>query len=192
MSASRTTSSARCWPESTHGDADRCRDDEPVAAQLEGRAQFLLQQAGNMQRRFGRGHIQDQHRKLVTAPARQHALECRGRFLEAARGLHHQLIAGRMTEHVIDEFESGDVDDDDRYALAALRAHVAQRPVELVHEIAPVRQAGEGIVKARVVESLLQTETLLHLGRQLLVDRAQARARRAKAERERCRAWLKS
>ena len=54
-----------------------------------------------------------------------------------------------------------------------LRAHVAQRPIELVHEIAPVRQSREGVVKARVIEGLLQTQALLHLRRELLIDRVQ-------------------
>ena len=157
---------------------DRGRHDELVSSQLEGRAQFLLQQPGYLQCRIGRGHIENHHGKLVAAPAGQHALEYRGRFLETARGLHHQLITGRVAEHVVDELEAGDVDDDDRYALAALRAYVAQCPVQLIHEIAPVGQACEGIVKTRVIECFLQIETLLHLGRQLLVDGAQALARR--------------
>ena len=63
-------------------------------------------------------------------------------------------------------------------ALAALGAHIAQRPVQLIHEITPVGQAGEGVVEASVIEGLLQAETLLHLGRQLLIDGSQARARR--------------
>src|SRR5260221_14301786 len=81
-----------------------------------------------------------------------------------------------MTQRVIDEFESDDVYDDDREALAPPRAHVAQRPVELVHEIAPVRQSREGVMKARMVEGLLQIQPLLHLRRELLIDRALAPA----------------
>ena len=121
------------------GDADRGRDHEPVPSQLEWRAQFLLQQAGRLQGGVGVGVVQDQERKLVAAPAREHALECRGGFLEAARGLDHQLIARGMPQHVIDELEARDVDDDDRDALAPLGAHIAQRPIHLVHEVAPVR-----------------------------------------------------
>ena len=41
-------------------------------------------------------------------------------------------------------------------------AHVTQRAVELIHEIAPVRQSGECIVKARVIVALLQIQPLLH------------------------------
>ena len=121
--------------------------------------------------RFGRGNLQEQQGELVAAPAREHSLERRRRFLEAAGGLDHELVAGRMAQHVVDELEAGDIDDDDGDALAPLRAHVAQRTVELVHEIAPVRQSGERIVKARVVEGFLQIQALLHLGRELLIDR---------------------
>jgi len=49
-------------------------------------------------------------------------------IFEAARGLDHQFIAGRMTQHLIDQFEPHDVHDDDRKARPAPRAHVAQRP----------------------------------------------------------------
>jgi hypothetical protein len=78
-----------------------------------------------------------------------------------------------VAEHVVDEFESGDVNDYDCDAPAPLRSQVPQRSVELVHEKSSIRQSGDCIVKARVVEGFLQSEALLYFGRQVLIDQVQ-------------------
>ena len=76
-----------------------------------------------------------------------------------------------MAEQVIDELESGDIHDDDRDAMTALLAHLAQCPVEPIHEVAPIRQSGEGVVKTRVIEGLLKIQPLLYFRGKLLTDR---------------------
>ena len=82
-----------------------------------------------------------------------------------------------MAQRIVDEFEPVDVDQQHGYALATARAQLAQRAIELIHEVATIRQAGEGIVIARVFEALLQLLALLHFGRQLAVCDLQLPAR---------------
>lgn len=82
-----------------------------------------------------------------------------------------------MTEQVVDELEPGNIHDDDSDATTALRAHLAQRPVEPIHEVAPIRQSGEDIVKASMVEGLLKAQPLLHFRGELLIDRMHATSR---------------
>ena len=148
-----------------------------MSAQFDWCPQLLQKQLRDLQRRLGRGDIEEQYRKLIAAPPRQHAVECRNQLPEAARSLDHQLIAGRVAQHVVDEFESRDIHDDDCNSMMSFRSYVTQCPIELIHEIAPVRQSRERIVKSRVIEGLLQVRPLLHLRRQLLIDRAQTELR---------------
>ncbi len=151
------------------GEADCSGHDHLLAAQFEWRAQLLLQSASERRQSLRGDSVQGQQRELIAAPARQHGFKAECGLLETLRCLHHQLVAGGVAQHVIDEFESRDVDQDDGNAFAALRADVLQCPVQCVHEVAPVGKAGKRIVEARVVERLLQTQAPLHLGRELLV-----------------------
>ena len=57
---------------------------------------------------------------------------------------------------IVDQPEAIDVDEHDGEPLALARAHVAQRAIEPIHEVAPIGQAGERVVIARVLEALLQ------------------------------------
>ncbi len=153
------------------GEADRGGNDESMAAQLEWSAQGFLESGGEVAGVVNGGDVQNQQRKLVSAPACEHSLELRRDLLEAAGGLHHQLVPRRRPEHVVDEFEPRDIHQDDRNALPPLRTHVPQSPVELIHEVASVRQSRERVMEARVIEGLLQLQALLHLRSQLTVDR---------------------
>ena len=116
-------------------------------------------------------HIAQQQRELIAPPAGEHAFERGCGFFEAPRGLHHHFIAGRVPQRVVDQFEAVHIDEDDGNVVIAPRAHVAQRAVELVHEIAAIGQPGERIVVARVVDTLLQPLALLDLSHQALVHR---------------------
>ena len=130
-------------------------------------------------------HVEHQHGELIAAPARQHAFERRSGLLEAARGLHHELVAGSVAERVVDELEAIDVDEHDRDAPATPRAHVAQRAIELIHEVAAIRQAGECVVIARMLEALLQILALLDLGHELAIGDLQLASAKARAHRVR-------
>src|SRR6185437_1295107 len=152
--------------EATHADAGR--DPEPVPPQVERLLQRRLQLAREPLRRIARTQIARQQGELTAAPARQHA-RARHRFLKAAAGLDHQLIAGRVAERLVDELKAIDGHQEDADAAAATRPQLAQRAIELLHEVIAVREAGEGIVKARAIDALLQALALLDLPHQPLV-----------------------
>src|SRR5205807_2053512 len=110
---------------------------------------------------------------MPALPVRQHAFDPLDRAGEALRRLQHQLVARGVAQRVVDQLEAIDLDENDRDALPASRAHLAQRTIELIHEVAAVRQPGEGVVVAGMLEAFLQRLVLLHLVEQPLVDRVQ-------------------
>jgi len=63
-----------------------------------------------------------------------------------------------MTQHVVDELESDDVDDDHARRWRRFVRTSRSAPIELIHEITPVRQSRERIMKPGMVEGLLQIE----------------------------------
>src|SRR5690606_15921405 len=94
--------------------------------------------------------------------------------------LHYELIARGMAERVVDELESIDVEQHDRDALASARAHFAQRAIELIHEVAAIRQPRESVVIAGVLEALLQIFALFDLGNELAIGKLQLPPRERK------------
>ncbi len=104
--------------------------------------------------------------------ASTHSNSCGG-LLKASRGLHDDFVTGGVAERVVDQLETIDVDQHDREALSLASANLTKRAVELVHEVAAVRQTGERVVIARMLEALLQVLALLDFERQLALGRLQ-------------------
>src|SRR5256884_2414785 len=74
-------------------------------------------------------------------------------------------------------FRAVNVDQNNRNALPASIAQLAQGSIKLIHEVAAVRQPGEGVVVAGMLEAPLQRLVLLDLGAEAIVDRVQPFAR---------------
>ena len=92
----------------------------------------------------------------------------------ALRGLQQQLIPRGVPERVADQPQTLDVEQRNGDPLPPACADFPQHPVELIHEIAPVRQPREDIVIACVVEAALQVLALRDLIDQPLIDDMQA------------------
>src|SRR5258706_11117934 len=83
-----------------------------------------------------------------------------------------------MTQRIVDEREAVNVDETHRNALEAAGSHLAQRTIQLIHEVAAVRQPGGRIVVAGMLEVLAQRFILLGFSDQARLSTAQASARR--------------
>ena len=138
-------------------------------AQLEWFVQYLLQERCDLACSVDRSVVEQQQRELIAAPARQHAFVASGGALKPGCRLHEQFIARRVPQRVVDQFESIDIDEHHDHARTSTRANIAQYPIELVHEIAPVRQPRECVVIARVLEAALEILALLDLGGELAI-----------------------
>ena len=125
MSASRTTSSARCNPESMQVTPTRAATLRRCLRKSNDFEHRSLQQRRDIERRIDGVSVEHEHGELIAAPASQHAFDGRSHLLEAPRGLDDQLVARGMAERVVDELEAIDVDEHDREALTAPRAHLA-------------------------------------------------------------------
>src|SRR5262245_30556488 len=82
-----------------------------------------------------------------------------------------------MAEGVVDELETVDVDQHDRDAATTPGTYRAQGTIDLIHEVASIRQTREGVVITRVFEALLQTLALLDLEGELAIRHLQLASR---------------
>jgi len=145
--------------------------------EIERLLQYRLQLGRQPRRLIRRAKVPHQEGELIAAPAGQHARCGRDRPLEAAAGLHHQLIPGSMAERLVDQLEAVDGDQEDAQSPVASGA---QNAIELLHEVVAIRQAGEGIVEPRAVDALLQAFALFDLPYEFLLSGMQLPACRRK------------
>ncbi len=115
-------------------------------------AQHVEHPAGHLGQRRRVGAAIDQHHELVAAQARHHV----GATQQAAQPSGHdleQVVAGIVTEGVVDALEAVQVDEQHRKAAVA-GPGAGQNPVQLLQEHASIGQPGEA-VEPRQLQHLL-------------------------------------
>ncbi len=71
-----------------------------------------------------------------------------------------------MTEGIGHDLEAVHGDQCRRDGVIRAASHLAQRAIELIEEVVPIRQPGEGIVIVRMIEAALQPLAQFHFLRQ--------------------------
>ena len=142
---------------SRHDDADADRHDDLTPFQLERLATRRHQPLGDRARVDRVADAGEQHRELVAAEPRERALAVEPRdgvrapqrLLEPARDAGQQLVAGGMTQTVVDDLEAIDVEEEHREVEGAGGSAARDLLVQPIHEQHPVGQAGQRIGAAR-------------------------------------------
>ncbi len=91
----------------------------------------------------------EEHRELVAAETSE-GLARPDLALDAAADLDDQAVAGRVAHRVVEDFEAVEVEEHNR-GLAVLALGPRQGEGELVHEVAPVRQARDAVREGEVL-----------------------------------------
>src|SRR5258706_463490 len=81
-----------------------------------------------------------------------------------------------MTQRIVDERKAVNVDETHRNALEAAGSHLAQRTIQLIHEVAAVRQPRGRVVVAGMLAVLAQRFILLRFYHPARLRTPQARA----------------
>ena len=114
-------------------------------------------------------HVLGQDRELVAAEAGHRVAGAHG-LLQPRGDCGEKLVAGRVSQRVVDELELVEVEEEDG-DRSLLVPRASQRVLETVEEEVAVRQAGEGIVEGVVAVSLLGVAALdrvrQHVGERL-------------------------
>jgi hypothetical protein len=135
------------------GDADARAARDLGAGHPVGLAHRLLDARGQLDHALvGLGAAQQQ-RELVSPQARHQVIGAH----PAGNALGHErqeLVAGGMAQAVVDELEAVEVQEHHGVALGGVPYRLLHHLVELLHEAAPVGQAGEGVVEGDVVHLL--------------------------------------
>ena len=96
--------------------------------------------------------VDHQHGELVAAEA-GHGVDRARRALQAMGDDAQQLVAGGVAEAVVHDLEAVEVEQHHRHPVDA-DAGAVEGPLQPVHEVRPVAQAGELVVAGRVLEPL--------------------------------------
>jgi hypothetical protein len=138
------------------GDADARRDEQLLALQVEGLGQRFDDaggEAGGIRRLLvGAGQVGQHHREFVAAQARHHVVVARAGF-QARRGLHQQLVADAVAEHVVDVLEAVQVDEHHGRAVP-VAAGPGDRVFQAAAQLAAVRQVGQRVVLGQVGQAV--------------------------------------
>ena len=74
-------------------------------------------------------------------------------------GNHDQeLVSRSMSEGVVDELESVEVDEEDRESVIGLEPEPLEESAKPIQEEGPIRELGEAVVESRVLNSLLDVK----------------------------------
>ena len=161
VSASRSMSSGRVVARARQRDADADAGEHLVPAHLDRRRQLLVDPLGDAGGVRLAVDVVEQHGELVAAQARERVARPHA-ALEPARGADQQLVAGLVSEAVVDRLEAIEIEVEHREQRIAQRAPRAVKQVlEAVEEQRAVREIGERIVERLPLKLLLD---LLALG----------------------------
>ena len=164
-------------PRRLHRDPDARRHEQLVAGQLDAPCEGAVD-AGRDQRRAGDVVAAgEEEPELVSAEPRDR-VSGPDRLGEPPGDRDEEVVAGLVTEAVVDHLEPVEVEEQHGEALAVVARRRVEHVGEPVEEQRAVRQPGEGVVERVVGEPRLGAPALLDLGLQGGVALPQARAHR--------------
>ena len=170
MSASRSRPSGVAICAAGEHDADARGHDVLAALEDEGAEQRLLDALRDPHRAALRREVLAEHDELVAAEARERELlvaEARQRVgrsqgdLEPVRDGSQELVAGAVSEGVVDVLEAVEIQEQQR-GERAVALGARQRELETIAEEQPVRQPRQGVVRRLVSDLLLRADALDH------------------------------
>ena len=128
------------------GDPDRHAGHHLVAVpQHDGPLEGGADPPGRGDRHVHPGHVLEQGHELVTAETGEQVIAAHD-VLHAGPDRHQELVAGDMTQAVVDALETVHVDEDQGVGLA-VEARPLERVIKALHQQAPVGQAGEAVIE---------------------------------------------
>ena len=140
------------------GDAGAAADDDLGAVDLERQLERGDDPMGDGQRLRDRRAADREQRELVAAEAGDHVARPE-LFGDPFGDGDEQLVAGGVTQRVVDDLEVIEVQErDDRRLVRRRQGHPQ---LDLVHERGPVGEARQGVVECLVPELLLETRQLV-------------------------------
>jgi hypothetical protein len=140
------------------GDSDAHADEHGSSRDRQRTLERGEHTVGHLRRLSLVGEILQQHRELVAAQPGRGVLEPEA-VAETIRHRDEQLVAGRVTEAVVDRLEVVQVEEEDRQAaVTPVRTH--ERVLDPVTEQRLVGELGEGVVERLVGELGLETLVL--------------------------------
>jgi hypothetical protein len=126
-------------------------------------SELLGNLVGDLQGLVVAGDPLTQDRELVAAQPCDRVVGTE-RARDALRGLEQHLVAGAVSQRVVDPLEAVEVDEQDG-AARLLPAPARQRVLQAIEEQRPVRQTGQRVVQRHVREPVLGVLALGHVDR---------------------------
>ena len=105
----------------------------------------------------------DQDRELVAAEARDYPA-IPEHVADATTDLDQHLVASGVTDAVVDQLESVEIEEQDRERRAFAFARGADRAIQAFEQLRAIRQSGQGIVSRLVGQPLLGAHAFADLG----------------------------
>ncbi len=134
------------------GDPDAGGDEDLVVGEQDGTRDLFEDSVGEAHHRVRVVDVGAEDRELVTAET-GHGVARSQHATEAVADGHEELVAGFVSQAVVDDLEVVEVEEEHRDATGAARRAI-HRLADPVHEERAVREAGEGVVDGLVGEAL--------------------------------------